>query len=82
MELLDIASGGAIRRLLSRGSDEVEAIEEVDSAIDAQLESQRSFLSRSVHAIEAQLSADENPYIDELIATFESMWRARRSASE
>jgi len=82
MELLDIASGGAIRRLLARGSAEVEAIEEVDSAIDAQLESQRSFLSRSVRAVETQLSADENPYIDELIATFESMWRARKSSSE
>jgi len=82
IELLDVASGGALRRLLTRGSDEVEAIEEVDSAIDAELSSQRSFLARSVQAIELQLSADENPYIDELIATFEGMWRARRSASD
>jgi hypothetical protein len=82
MELLDVASGGALRRLVTRGSGEVEAIEEVDSAIDAQLESQRSFLARAVQSIELQLSADENPYIDELIATFEGMWRARRSADD
>lgn len=82
MELLDIASGGALRRLLTRGTGEVEAVEEVDSAIDAQLSSKQSFLARAVQSIELQLSADENPYIDELIATFEGMWRARRSADE
>lgn len=82
MELLDVASGGALRRLLSRGSNEVEAVEEVDSVIDAQLESERSFLARAVQSIEQQLSADENPYIDELVATFEGMWRARRSADD
>jgi hypothetical protein len=75
VELLDIASGGALRRLLTRGSDEVEAIEEVDSALDAQLRSQKSFLARAATAIELQLSADQNPYIDELITRFEDMWR-------
>jgi len=80
LELLDIASGGAIRRLLTRGSDEVEAIEEVDTKIEEQLASSQTFLGRSVRAIELQLSADENPYIDELIATFEGMWRERKAS--
>ena len=79
MELLDIASGGAIRRLLTRGSDEVTAIEEVDNALEADLQSQKSFLARAATAIELQLSADQNPYIDELLTRFEDLLQTELS---
>lgn len=79
LELADIASGGAIRRLLAR-RDEVEAAEEVDQAIEAHLRSQEGFLARAATAVELQLSAESNPYIDDLIGTFEEMWRARSAA--
>jgi hypothetical protein len=76
IELADIASGGAVRRLLAR-RDEVEAAEEVDQAIEAHLSSQDGFLARAATAVELQLSAESNPYLDDLIGTFEEMWRAR-----
>jgi hypothetical protein len=76
LELADIASGGAVRRLLAR-RDEVEAAEEVDQAIEAHLRSQDGFLARAATAVELQLSAESNPYLDDLISTFEEMWRAR-----
>lgn len=77
VELLDIASGGRVRKLLDRGKDEVTAVEEVDQALDAQIRSQSSFLSRAATAVELQLSADANPYLDDLLETFERMWRNR-----
>jgi hypothetical protein len=82
VELLDIATGGAVRRLLSRGSDEVTAVEEVDQALEAQIHSQQSFLARAATAVELQLSAEANPYVDDVIDTFERLWRGRAEVTE
>lgn len=80
LELLDVASGGRVRKLLSRGEDEVTAVEEVDQALEAQLRQQDSFLARTATAVELQLSADANPYLDDLIENFETLWRERDHA--
>jgi len=77
LELADMATGGAVRRLLTRG-DEVEAVTEVDEELERQMAERDSFLARAAFAVELQLSADENPYIDELIEVFEHLWRARQ----
>jgi hypothetical protein len=78
LELIDIASGGALRRLLDRGSSEVaeaEVVDEVEAALDRQLADQEGFLARAVAAIEQQLSAEVNPYVDALIDRFDETWR-------
>ena len=78
LELVDIASGGALRRLLTRGQSEVaeaEAVDEVEAALDRQLADKDGFLSRAVAAVEQQLSADVNPYVDALIDRFDQQWR-------
>ncbi len=76
LELADIASRGAVRRLLTRGSDVAEAdvVDEVEQAIDRQLAEKDGFLSRSVAAVELQLSAEVNPYVDALIDEFDRRW--------
>jgi hypothetical protein len=76
LELADIASGGAVRRLLKRRS-EVEAAEEVDTALEKQMTSESSFLARATSAVELQLSAEGNPYLESLITTFDGLWRER-----
>ncbi|HPH68158.1 MAG TPA: hypothetical protein PLF40_20515 [Kofleriaceae bacterium] len=81
-ELADMASAGAIRRLLSRGESvaEPEALTEIDAAVEAQLAESKSFLARTVTAVEAQLSAEANPFLDAVIDNFERRWRARMAA--
>jgi hypothetical protein len=77
LELADIASRGAVRRLLTRGTGDVaeaEVVDEVDQAIDKQLADQDGFLSRTLTAVELQLSADVNPYVDALIEEFDKRW--------
>ncbi len=76
-EVANKATGGALRRLLTSG-DEIAAITEVDEEIEKQLATTDSFLARAALAVELQLSAEENPYLDNLIATFEALWRTRR----
>jgi hypothetical protein len=78
LELIDIASGGALRRMLTRGQSEVaeaEVVDEVDAALDRQLADKDGFLSRAVAAVEQQLSAESNPYVDALIDRFDEKWR-------
>lgn len=81
-ELVNLASGGRIRKLLQRGDDavEAEAVEEVDTAIERSMAEESGFLSRAIGGVEAQLSADGNPYLDELITRFEARWREARDA--
>lgn len=74
-ELLDMASGGAIRRLLARNDDEVVAIAEVDDAIERSMDEADGFLGRAIAAVEAQLSAEGNPHLEQLLNTFETLWR-------
>lgn len=70
-------SGGALRRLLGAGSEQV-AIAEVDDAIERQLEDDKGFLSRAVSAVELQLAAESLPYLDALIDNFEELVREQR----
>jgi len=80
LELADIASGGALTRWRERRRGEVEAIAEIDDAVDIELRSQQSFLGRAAAAAEQQLSAESNPYVDDLVRTFEELWRHRSKA--
>ena len=79
LELADIASGGALRRLLGRGKDdavaEAELVDEVEAALDRQLADKEGFVSKAVAAVEQQLSAEANPYVDALIERFDALWR-------
>ena len=83
LELADLLSGGALRRYLDKGADvtEADAVDEIDAALDKQLAEQSSFLARSVTAVELQLSAEVNPYLDALIQRFDDIWRRRRESS-
>jgi hypothetical protein len=76
LRMADTITGGMIRRLLNRG-DEVEAVQVVDDAIGRQLASKKSFLARSATAVELQLAAEGNPYIERLLEMFDDLWRAR-----
>ena len=77
LEIADIATGGAVRKLLTRG-DEVEAVTEVDEELERQMAAKDSFLARAAFIVELELSADSNPYLDDLIEAFESLWRKRK----
>ena len=70
-------SGGALRKLLRAGDEEV-AIAEVDEAIERQLDDEEGFLSRAVTAVELQLAAESVPYLDALIDNFEELVREQR----
>src|SRR5690606_11585847 len=77
VRLLDAATRGWVRRRLL-GRDEVAAAQEVDAAVERQLATEGSVLARLAVSIEAQFSAEANPYLDDLVDTFERLWRARR----
>ena len=79
LELVDIASRGALTRLLAARSseDEIEAAEELETHLERQLRTQKSFLARAATAIEVQLSVEQNPYLDELMDNFERIWKER-----
>jgi hypothetical protein len=82
LELADLASGGALRRLLTRrtGVTEAEAVDELDQAVETALASKTGFLSRTVAAVEVQLSAEANPFIDTALDALDVRWRARVAA--
>ncbi len=82
LALADMASGGRLRKLLSRGKDveEAEAVDEVDAIVEQELAETDGALSRAVAAIELQLTAEVNPFIDKAIERFETLWRARAGA--
>jgi hypothetical protein len=85
LELADLASRGALRRLLTRkaGEDhveEVQAVDELDRSIETALATKTGFLSRASVAVEVQLSAEGNPYLDTAIDSFDRKWRARVAA--
>lgn len=77
--LADKASGGRLRKLLARGKDvaEAEAVDEVDAIVEHELAETEGPLARAVAAIELQLTAEVNPFIDQAIERFEALWRAR-----
>jgi hypothetical protein len=82
LELADLASGGALRKLLAKNSTvtEAEAVDDVEQAIEQQLANKHGFLARTVAAVEGQLSADNNPYLDSAIDALDRRWRARVAA--
>ena len=85
LELADRASGGRLRKLLGKGDGEdvpvAEAVEEVDQLVEAQLATKDGVLARAAAAVELQLSAEVNPYLDQAIERFDELWRARSSTS-
>lgn len=74
LRLADVASRGALRRMLARTS-EVEAAEEVDTALEAKLAEETNFIARATKAVELQLSTQLNPYLDALVDKFDELWR-------
>jgi hypothetical protein len=82
LQLADLASRGALRRLLAKRNDitEAEAVDELDQAVETALASQNGFLSRTVAAVELQLSAEVNPFLDQAIDALDRRWRARVAA--
>lgn len=78
----DRVSGGRLRAFLQRRSEVVtaDAISNAEREFAAQLAARDSVLGRIVFAIEAQLTADHNPYLDRALDIFETRWRARVAA--
>ena len=84
LELADLASRGALRRLLLARKSEVteaEAVDDLDHSIETALEGKTGFLSRTVAAVEVQLSSEGNPFLDSAIDNFDRRWRARMAAA-
>lgn len=82
LELADLATGGAIRKLLAKKSEveEAEAVDDLDQAVEKALASKTGFLSRTVAAVEIQLTAEQNPFLDAAIENLDLRWRARVAA--
>jgi hypothetical protein len=83
-ELADLASRGAVRKLLRSSNPDVhdpESVDPVELAMDAALANKSGFLARTVAAVEAQLSAEANPFLDAAIESFDRRWRARVAAA-
>jgi hypothetical protein len=84
LELADLATGGAVRKLLARKSEvtEAEAVDDLDAAIERALASKTSFLSRAATAVEIQLSSEVNPFLDGAIENLDRRWRARMAVRQ
>lgn len=84
LELADLASGGRLRKLLASKSGgevaEPHRVDEVEQAMERALADKTNFLSRTVAAVELQLSAEGNPFVDAAIESFDRRWRARMAA--
>jgi hypothetical protein len=81
LELADLASRGALRRLVAKNSEVTEPtqIDEAEAAIEAALAEKSNFLARTVTAVEMQLSSEVNPYLDGAIEALDRRWRARQA---
>jgi hypothetical protein len=82
LELADLASRGAVRRLLAKRSEvtEAERVDETEAAIEQALAEKTNFLARTVAAVEVQLSSEVNPFLDRAIETLDRNWRARMAS--
>lgn len=82
LELADLASGGALRRMIAKRSEvtEGEAVDALELTIETALSQKTNFLSRTVAAVEVQLSAEKNPFLDSAIDTLDIRWKARVAA--
>jgi hypothetical protein len=84
LELADLATRGTLRKLLARKSEvtEAEAVDDLEVAVENALASKTSFLSRAAAAVEIQLSAEVNPFLDGVIELFDRRWRARMAVGQ
>lgn len=84
LELADLATRGALRKLLARRSEvtEGEAVDDLELAVENALASKTGFLSRAAAAVEIQLSAEVNPFLDGAIESLDRRWRARVAAGQ
>ncbi len=73
-EILDFTSRGAIRRLLTR-DNEVQAIAELDQAVEGQTDAKTGILAKTAATLAMELTPEVNPYLEKLIATFEQLWQ-------
>ncbi len=82
LELADLASGGRLRRLLANKSEVTtpQTVDEVEQAMEAVLADKTNFLSRTVAAVEVQLSSEVNPFLDAALESLDRRWRARLAA--
>jgi hypothetical protein len=82
LELADVASRGAVRRLLAKRSEvtEAQAVDELEEVLEKQLAEESNFLSRAVASVELQLAAETNPFLDSALENFDRWWRARLAA--
>jgi len=82
LELADLATRGAVRRLLARRSSvtDAEAVDALEQAVETALANKTGFLSRTVAAVEVQLSAEANPFLDSALEALDRRWRARIAA--
>lgn len=82
LELADLASGGRLRKLLASKSEVTtpQTVDEVEQAMEAVLADKTNFLSRTVAAVEVQLSSEVNPFLDAAIESLDRRWRARVAA--
>jgi hypothetical protein len=82
LELADLATRGAVRKLLARRSEvtEAEVVDDLDAAVEHALAEKTGFMSRTVAAVEIQLSAEANPFLDDAIENLDRRWRARAAA--
>lgn len=73
IELVSALTWGRLKRLrAAKETDEVEAEELVESAVDAELAGDDSFLGRAARAIDRQLSLVGSGWVDGLVASFDS----------
>lgn len=82
LELVDVVSGGRLRKMLaarseSAGVAEPEHVTAIEQVMDEALAEKTNFLSRAVVAVETQLSAEVNPFLDSVIESLDRRWRAR-----
>jgi hypothetical protein len=84
LELVDLASGGRLRKLLAAKSEsgvhEPEHVDDIERAMEKALADKNNFLARTVASVEAQLSSEINPYLDSALDSLDRRWRARMAA--
>ncbi|MEZ4403976.1 MAG: hypothetical protein R3B06_28385 [Kofleriaceae bacterium] len=80
LALADLASGGRLRKLLTRGAGDVaeaQVVDELDQLVERELADQDGWLAKAVTAIELQLTAEVNPFLDQAIERFDETWRSQ-----
>ncbi len=81
LELADLVSGGRLRKALASKSEvaEPEHVDDIEQMMERVLSEKSNFLARTVASVEAQLSSEQNPFLDGAIGSLDRRWRARMS---